>query len=432
MLQKIFRLKEHGTNVRTELTAGFTTFITMSYILAVNPAMLSITGIPAGSVFTATVLGSVIATLIMGIAANMPVALSAGMGLNAFFAYTVCLKMGYPYQLALTAVFCEGLLFILLSLFNVREAIVYAIPAPLKAAVAAGIGCFIAFIGLQNGGIVTANRTTLVTIGDLRTPDALLTLTGLILCIILYLRRIKGAFLISMLTVMVLGIPAGITRIPDGFSPFSLPDKPLFFDFTPDRIFTLDFLIVFFTFLFMDIFDTVGTLIAIATQGGLVKEDGTIPKIRQAFLSDAIGTTAGAVLGTSTISCYVESASGVAEGGRTGLTAVTVAALFLLSLFCSPLFLLIPSVATAPVLIMVGFLMAGALKKIDFTNCAEGLPAFLAVIMMPLAYSIAEGIVFGILSYVLCTVADKRAKEIPAVTWTLAIIFLIWLFIRSA
>lgn len=425
-----FKLRERGTSVRTECLAGVTTFMTMSYILAVNPLILSQAGMPAGSVFTATVLSSVFAMLVMGLLANLPIALAPAMGLNAFFAYTVCIKMGYPYQLALTAVFCEGIVFLLMSVFNIRESIVNAIPLFLKKAVTAGIGLFIAFIGLQSAGIVVASPETLVSAGSLASAKPALALFGLALLVVMFIRRVKSAFLIGIFVLTLLGIPLGLTQVPENFAVFSRPEKPLLFDFMPEKILSFDFFIVFFTFFFLDLFDTIGTFVGIASQSGLAESDGAIRNLKQGLLADALGTTAGAALGTSTVSSYIESASGVAAGGRTGLTSLTVAALFAAALFLSPLFMLIPPVATAPVLIMVGFLMMAPIREIDFSDYAVGLPAFMTILMMPLAYSIAEGIVFGILSYVVCQSALGKGRNVSPTAWILSAVFLMWLFLR--
>ena len=311
-----------------------------------------------------------------------------------------------------------------------REKVVQAIPPFLKSAIGVGIGFFIAFIGLQIGGVIVDNPATLVGIGSFKEEKALLTLSGLVLCLFLYLKRVKGAFLICIFAVTLMGIPFGLTKVPEHFSLLSLPSKPLFFDFAWDRIFSLDFFVVFFTFFFIDLFDTVGMLIAIASQAGLINEDGSVVQAKQAFFADAVGTTIGAVLGTSTISTYAESAAGVVVGGRTGITTLVTAGLFLLSLFFAPVFLLVPAFATAPVLIMVGFLMSSPLKNIDFCDCSEGIPTFLTILLMPLAYSIAEGIVFGILSFVLCALAQKNTRMVSPLTWGLAVIFMIWLIIR--
>jgi AGZA family xanthine/uracil permease-like MFS transporter len=426
-MEKVFQLKNHGTTVRKELLAGLTTFLTMAYILAVNPGMLGSigNGMTAGAVFTATVIGSAAATLVMAFAANLPVALAPGMGLNAFFTYAVVLGQGYSWQIALTAVFLEGIVFILLSLVNVRELIINAIPANLKKAVAVGIGLFIALIGLENAGIVVGDQATLVTLGELTTGRALLALIGLVLILILYARKVPGAILLGILITTLIGIPLGVTAIPEGFSPLSLPAAPLFFQFDFSQVLSFKFFTIFFTFFFVDIFDTVGTLVGVTTQAGLIDKNGEIPRVKQALLADAVGTVVGAALGTSTVTSYVESTAGVAAGGRTGLTALTTGVLFLAALFLSPIFLLIPGAATAPALVIVGFLMMRSVTAIDFTDPTEGIPAFLAIIMMPFGYSIAEGIVYGLLSCVILKAATGRFKDISLVTWILFVIFIL-------
>jgi AGZA family xanthine/uracil permease-like MFS transporter len=426
-MEQLFRLKEHGTTVRREMLAGLTTFLTMAYILAVNPGMLGSigNGMTAGAVFTATVVSSAIATVIMAFAANLPVALAPGMGLNAFFTYTVVMTMGYSWQIALTAVFLEGILFVVLSLFNVREAIIGAIPGSLKKAVAVGIGLFIALIGFENSGIIVGNPATLVALGEINKGTALVAALGLAVMIILYVVKVPGAILIGILLTTLIGIPLGVTKIPEGFSPLSLPAAPLFFRFDFSGVLSLKFFTVFFTFLFVDIFDTVGTLVGVTAQAGLSGKNGEIPRVKQALFADAVGTVAGAALGTSTVTSYVESAAGVAAGGRTGLTSLTTAVLFLLALFLSPLFLLIPGAATAPALVMVGFLMMQSVTGIDFSDPTEGVPAFLAIAMMPFAYSISEGIVYGVLSYVVCKAAARRWKSISLITWILFAVFLL-------
>jgi len=363
----------------------------------------------------------------MAFLANLPIALAPGMGLNAFFVYTVVLTMGYPWQLALTAVFLEGIVFIILSLFKVREAIINAIPVNLRKAVAVGIGLFIALIGFANAGIVVGDTGTVIGLGNVTMGEPLLALLGLIIMFVLFTLKVPGSILLGIIITTIIGIPFGITKIPDGWSPVGTPDAPLLFafDFKLESILTFKFFIVFFTFLFVDIFDTVGTLVGVTTQAGLIDKDGKIPKVREALLADAVGTVAGAALGTSTVTSYVESAAGVAAGGRTGLTSFTTAILFLLALFLSPLFLLIPSAATAPALIMVGYLMMKPVAGINFADPTEGIPAFLAIIMMPFAYSIADGIVYGILAYVVLKVAAGKFKDISIVTWILFIIFLL-------
>jgi AGZA family xanthine/uracil permease-like MFS transporter len=426
-MERFFKLQEHGTTARREMLAGITTFLTMAYILAVNPGMLGGigNGMSAEAVFTATVVSSAIATMIMAFAANLPIALAPGMGLNAFFTFTVVGQMGYSWQTALTAVFLEGILFVILSLFNVREAIVKAIPGSLKKAVAVGIGLFIALIGLENAGIVVGNPATLIALGDINKGTALVAALGLVVMIILFAVKVPGAILIGILITTLIGIPLGVTKIPENFSPASLPAAPLFFKFDFSGILSLKFFTVFFTFLFVDIFDTVGTLVGVTAQAGLFKKNGEVPQVKQALFADAVGTVAGAALGTSTVTSYVESAAGVAAGGRTGLTSLTTAVLFLLALFLSPLFLLIPGAATAPALVMVGFLMMQSVTGINFQDPTEGIPSFLAIAMMPFAYSVSEGIVYGVLSYVIAKAAVRRWKDISVITWILFAVFLL-------
>ncbi|GAB1482456.1 NCS2 family permease [Treponema sp.] len=424
-MEKLFQLKAHNTTVKIEIMAGITTFMTMAYILAVNPGILSAAGMPAGGVFTATALASLIATLVMAFFANLPIALAPGMGLNAFFAFTVVLGMGYSWQLALTAVFVEGIIFVLMSLFNIREAIVKSIPKNVKNAVSVGIGLFIAFIGLQNAGIVVNNDATLLGLGDITSGGALLALIGIVLTGVLLAMKVKGALLIGILGTTIIGIPLGVTSIPQGWNPFSVPAAPLLFQFDFSKLFSLDFIVVLFTFLFVDIFDTIGTLVGVTTQAKLIDEKGNIPKVKQALLADAVGTVAGACLGTSTVTSYIESAAGVAEGGRTGLTALTTGLLFGLALFLSPLFLLVPGAATAPALILVGFFMLSPVKDIELTDPTEAIPAFLTMIMMPLTYSIAEGLVFGILSYIFLKAITGKFKDISIVTWVVGFFFVL-------
>ena len=427
-MEKLFQLQAHKTNVRTEIIAGLTTFLAMAYILAVNPLILSDAGLNPGSVFTATALSAAVATLIMAVLANLPVALAPGMGLNAFFTYTVVIGMKYSPAMALTAVFLEGLLFILLSFLNVREAIVESIPINLKKAVAAGIGLFITLIGMKNADIIVDNPATLVGLGNVTSGPALLGIIGLVITAALYVLHIPGSILLGILITTVIGIPMGVT-VPFGgwenWSVVSMPAAPTFWNFDFSNIFSFQFFTVFFSFLFVDIFDTVGTLVGVSNRAGLTDKNGNIPRVKQALLSDAIGTVFGAMVGTSTVTSFVESTSGVAAGGRTGLTAFTTGIFFLIALIFSPLFLLIPSAATAPALIIVGFLMLSAAAEIDFTDPTEGIPAFLTIVMMPFAYSIAEGIVYGILSYVILKAVTGKFKQIPIVTWVLFIIFIL-------
>ena len=428
-MEKLFKLNEHGTNVRKEVIGGITTFLTMAYILAVNPSMLAETGMSAGGVFTATVVASAIATLVMAFLANLPVALAPGMGLNAFFTYTVVQGMGVSWQVALTAVLLEGLLFIVLSFFNVREAIINAIPSNLKKAVAVGIGLFIALIGLANTNLVVSDAGTIIGLGALE-GAALLAVIGLVITIILYALKVPGSILIGIIITTLIGIPMGVTNIPHNFKILSLPEKPIFMQFDFSSVLTLKFFTIFFTFLFVDIFDTVGTLVGVTTQAGLTDKDGNIPKVKQALLADAVGTVAGAALGTSTVTSYVESTAGVAAGGRTGLTSVVTAGLFLLALFLSPLFLIVPSAATAPALIFVGFLMMKSVVGINFEDPAEGIPAFICIIVMPFAYSIAEGIVWGLIAYVLLKAVTGKFKDISIMSWVLFVIFIARFFIK--
>jgi adenine/guanine/hypoxanthine permease len=435
-MEKLFQLKKHGTTVSREIMAGLTTFLTMAYILAVNPGMLSMTGMPWGGVFTATALASAIACVVMALTANLPIALAPGMGLNAYFTFTVVMSMKYSWKLALTAVFLEGILFIILSVCNVRKALITAIPSNLKKAVAVGIGLFIALIGFANAGIVVNDAGTIIGLTskfNVLTPaggHALLAFVGLIIIVVLYVLKIPGSILIGIIGTTLIGIFSGTTKIPENWTLIRAPDAPLFMQFEWNNIFTLKFFTVFFTFLFVDIFDTVGTLVGVTTQAGIIDKNGNIPKVNQALLSDSIGTVAGAALGTSTVTSYIESSAGVAAGGRTGLTALSTGAFFLLALVLSPLFQLVPSFATAPALVFVGFLMMAPVMEINFKDPTEGIPAFMAVVMMPFAYSIAEGIIYGILTYVLLKTVTGKLKDIPAVTLVLFVIFVLRFFIK--
>ena len=429
-MEKLFKLKENGTTVQRELLAGLTTFLTMAYILAVNPGMLRDTGMAWGGVFTATVLSSAIATLVMAFSANLPVALAPGMGLNAYFTYTVVIGMGYTWQTALTAVFLEGVLFILLSFFNVREAIIKAIPINLKKAIAVGIGLFIALIGFSNSGIVVNTPGTIVALGQITEGPAALALIGFIIIIVLYSLKVPGAILIGIIVTTIIGIPMGLTTIPEGWSPLGKPEAPLLFQFDFSNVLSLKFFTVFFAFLIVDILDTVGTLVGVSTQAGILTKTGEVPRVKQALLADAVGTVAGAAMGTSTVTSYVESTAGVAAGGRTGLTALSTGVLFLLALFLSPLFLLIPSAATAPALIFVGFLMLKPVVDIDFNDPTEGIPAFITIVIMPFAYSIGEGIEYGIIAYVILKAATGKFKDVTVVTWVLFAIFVLRFFLR--
>ena len=430
MLEKFFNLKENRTTVKTEILAGITTFMTMAYILAVNPDILSATGMDKNAVFTATALSALVATLVMALVAKLPFALAPGMGLNAFFAFTVVLGMGYSWQFALTAVFLEGIIFLVLTIFNIRELIVNAIPLSLKHAVSAGIVLFIAFIGLQNAGIIVNNDAVLVGLGDMGSSAVLIALGGIVLTAVLLALKVKGALLIGIFAATVIGIPLGVTNIPHGNLVDAPPSlAPIFWKFDFSQVFTLDMLIVLFTFLFVDMFDTVGTLVGVSSKAGMLDKDGKVPRVKQALFADSIGTLFGAICGTSTVTTYVESASGVAEGGKTGLTSLATAALFLIALFFAPLFTMVPAAATAPALVLVGFFMMSPILNIDFDNYTESIPAFITIIVMPLTYSIAEGIVFGMLSYVLLKVLTGKFKDISVVMVVLAALFILKFFI---
>ena len=425
MLKKLFGFNPTQTTVKTEILAGVTTFLTMSYILAVNPSMFSqLEGMPGGAVFTSTALAAIIGCLAMAFIGKLPFGLAPGMGLNAFFVYSVCMGMGYSWQFALTAVLIEGLIFIVLTLTNVREAIVNAIPMSLRNAIGAGIGLFIAFIGLQSAGVIVHDEATLVALGDITSGSALLALIGIILTGFMYARNVPGAILIGILATMVIGIPLGVTEFQGVISkPESI--SPIFCKFEFDKIFTLDMLVVVFTFLFIDMFDTVGTLVGVCTKANMVDEKGNINRIKHAFMADSIATTAGAMLGTSTTTTYVESAAGVAQGGRSGLTAFAVGCCFVIALFFSPLFLSIPSAATAPALVIVGLLMMEPIVKIPFDNFSESIPAFICILMMPLSYSISNGILLGMISYVLMNLICGNFKKITPVMYVLAVLFIL-------
>lgn len=449
MLEKVFKLREKGTNVKTEVVAGITTFMTMAYILAVNPSILGDAGMDATAVLLATALASFIGTALMALTANKPFALSAGMGLNAYLAYTVVIGMGYTWQIALLAVFVEGLIFIVLSLTNVREAIFNAIPLNLKRGVSVGIGLFIAFIGLQNAGLAV-DASTLVTITSFTDNFsthgicALLALIGLILTAILHIKKVKGAILIGIVLTWILGILCQVVGIyvptPEAGFYSLIPTRFFSADFSKlgltfgqcfkvdfSAIRPLDFVVVVFAFLFVDLFDTLGTLIGVATKADMLDKDGSLPGIKPALMADAVGTTVGAVLGTSTVTTFVESAAGVSVGGRTGLTAMVTGILFLLSTLFAPLFTAIPSFATAPALIMVGFLMVSSVTEIRFDedNLTEAIPAYIAIIAMPLFYSISEGISLGIISYVVLNLCTGKGKQVKPLMYVLAALFVL-------
>lgn len=421
MLKKLFGFDPRQTCLHTELLAGITTFLTMAYIPAVIPTILGATGMDKGALFTATILASVLATMLMAVYAKLPFVLAPGMGLSAFFAYTVCLTLGYSWQFALTAVLIEGLLFILLTITNLREKIVEAIPGTLKEALCVGIGLFIAFIGLQNAQVIVKNESTLVGMGDITSGPALLSMAGLLIMSVLMIKRVKGALMLGILITTLVGIPMGITTI-DGV--FSAPPsiEPIFCKFEWDKIFTKDMAIVVFTFLFVDMFDTIGTVVGVATKTGMVDKDGKIKNLKQAFLTDAIGTTAGSMLGTSTVTTTVESTAGIGEGGRSGLTAFVVGACFMLSLFLAPFFLAVPAAATAPVLVLIGMNMMSSVTNISFTDYSESIPAFVCMLFIPMAYSISDGIMLGMISYVLVNMVTGKYRKLTAGMYILAAI----------
>lgn len=424
MLEKLFGFNPQKHSVRTEIMAGITTFLTMAYILAVNPSILSETGMDKGALFTTTVIMSALPTIFMGLYAKLPLALAPGMGLNAFFAYTVCMIMGYSWQFALTAVFLEGLVFILLTVTNLREKIVDVIPETLKNAISAGIGLYIAFIGLKSAGIIVNNEATLVSLGNLSSGSALLGAIGIVLTSVLLVKNIKGALLFGILLTTLIGIPLGVTNF-EGI--FSIPPsvEPIFLKFEWDQVLTKDMVIIVFTLLFVDLFDCIGTVIGVTNRAGMVKADGKIPKLKEVFVVDSVSTTAGAVMGTSTVAVYVESAAGVNEGGRTGLTATVTGVCFLLALFFAPLFLAIPAAATTPVLVLVGLMMMGSVQNVNFTDYSEAIPAFICILFMPLSYSISDGIVLGHLSYIFINLCSGNYRKMSIGMYILSVFFLL-------
>ncbi|MDL2282258.1 NCS2 family permease [Parabacteroides sp. OttesenSCG-928-G06] len=426
IIEKIFCLTENKTTIRREFMAGLTTFLTMSYILIVNPSILSTTGMDKEALFTATVLSTVLATLVMALYAKLPIALAPSMGLNAFFAFTICGVMGYSWRFGLTAVLLEGILFIIISFFKIREIIVKSIPKVLKDAIPVGIGLFITLIGLKNAGIVVANPATLVSLGDFSQHSIWIAILGLIVTGVLLARNVNGAILIGIAVATLFGVVLGDVRLPET-SILSAPPSiaPVFAQFEWEHAFSLDMMVVVFTLLFVNLFDTAGTLIGVTSKAGLTDENGDFPQMKKALLSDAIGSTIGGILGTSTVTSYVESASGVAAGGRTGLTSVSTAFFFLLALFLAPLFLMVPAAATSPALIIVGLFMISSVAKINFNEISEGLPAFLTIVFMPFTYSIAEGIVYGILSFALIKMCSGKGKEVSVTVYVLAILFLL-------
>ena len=425
MLKKLFGFDSTKTTVRTEIVAGITTFLTMSYILAVNPTMFGeLDGMPVGSVFTSTALAAIVGCLAMAFIGKLPFGLAPGMGLNAFFVYSVCMGMGYSWQFALTAVLIEGIIFIVLTLTNLREAIVNAIPMSLRNAIGAGIGLFIAFIGLKSAGVVVADGATLVALGNVTSGSALLAFIGLVITGFMYSRNVPGAILLGIIITMVIGIPLGVTEFKGIVSaPESI--APIFCQFEFDKIFSVDMLVVVFTFFFIDMFDTVGTLVGVCTKAKMLDEKGNIHRVKQAFMADSIATTFGAILGTSTTTTYVESAAGVAQGGRSGLTALVVGCCFVIAMFFSPLFLSIPSAATAPALIIVGLLMAEQIKNVNFDDFSESIPAFVCMIMMPLTYSISNGILIGMITHVLMNMICGKFKKLSPAMYILAALFIL-------
>lgn len=425
-LGRLFGFDASRHSLKTELTAGLTTFLTMAYILAVNPAIfgaLSDLGMDTGACFTATSIAAIIGTAVMAIYARKPFALAPGMGLNAFFVYTVCLSMGYSWQFALTAILIEGLLFVLLTVTNVRSVIVNAIPVSMKYAIGVGIGLYIAFIGLHNAGIIVNNETTAVALGDITSGSALLGVIGIIVTAFLVIMKVRGALLMGILITTLAGIPMGLTSL-TGL--MSLPPSvaPIAFQFEWHNILTWDMLIIVCTFLFIDMFDTIGTIIGVSIKAGMVRPDGTVPGLNRAFMADAVATIAGACVGTNTTTTYIESASGIAEGGRTGLTSFTVAVCFFIALFFAPLFLAIPSAATAPVLVIVGLFMASVITKIDFENYAESIPAFITIVMMPLTYSISDGIMLGMITYTILHIGRSGTLAVRIARLVLSLIFI--------
>lgn len=426
VFQKVFGFDSKKMKMRTEVVAGATTFLTMSYILAVNPAILSVTGMDKAALFTATALAAAISTLLLAVMAKLPFAQAPSMGLNAFFAFTLCQAMGYSWQQSLAAMFVEGVVFILITFFNIREMILNNIPKNMRYAISAGIGMFIAFIGLKNAEIIVASPGTFVGLGAF-TPVSILGIVAIILSAVLIAKKVKGALFIGIIVATIVGIPLGVTQISSGWLPVSSPHSvaPIFCQFDFHGFFTFKMVMVIFSLLIINIFDTIGTLVGLAQKTGIVKPDGSIPHVKEAMMSDAIGTTCGAMLGSSTITTYVESASGIAEGGRSGLTAGVVGLFFLLSLFFSPLFLLIPGAATSGALVIVGALMLDSVKNIDLHDMDEALPAFITIITMVLTYSIADGICLGLLSYVIVKICIGRFKDLNPTLYVLAALFIL-------
>lgn len=424
MLQKIFGFNPQTMTVKKEIIAGITTFLTMAYILAVNPSILADAGMDKGAVFTTTIISAIVGTAVMAIYAKLPYVLAPGMGLNAFFAYTIVLTMGYTWQFALTAVFLEGIIFIILTLTGLRQKIVDAIPLILRRAISPGIGLFIAFIGLKDAGIVSASDTTFVTLGNLHSPAVLLACFGILITAVLMVRNVTGALLIGILITTIAGIPLGVTSISSIVdTPPSI--SPILLKFEWSNIWSVDMIVCIITFLFLDMFDTIGTLIGVSNRAGMVDENGRIINLGKAFMADAVGTTIGAMLGTSTVTTYVESASGVNAGGRSGLTAISSAACFALALFLAPLFLAIPTQATAPALFLVGVMMMHDIRKIDFNNYVNAIPCFVCIVLMPLTYSISDGILLSVITYVLIRIFAGRWQELSVNMCIMALLFIL-------
>lgn len=427
LVQKTFGLDPAKHSIRTEIIAGITTFLTMAYILAVNPSIFSALasqGMPTDAVFTATALAAIVGCLVMSIYAKKPFGLAPGMGLNAFFVFTVCLGMGHSWQMALTAIFLEGILFILLTVTNVRKLIVDAIPLSLKRAIGAGIGLYIAFIGLKSAGIIVSSEATSVTLGSFSEPTAILAIIGLILTSVLVILKVRGGMLIGIIITTLIGIPMGVTNY-SGIVSTPPSIAPIFCKFEWTQIFSWDMLAIVFTFLFIDMFDTIGTVVGVSVKSGMVDEKGNVDGINKVLMADAVATVAGAAFGTSTTTTYIESASGVSEGGRTGLTSFTIAICFAIALLFSPLFLAIPGAATGPVLFIVGVMMAAPVKEIDWDDYSEAIPAFVTMLLMPLAYSISDGIMLGLISYVFLNTLTGKVKKVSVMMWILAILFIL-------
>lgn len=427
-MENFFKLRQNNTNVRTEVIAGITTFMTMVYILFVNPMMLSETGMNREGIFIASALASAVATIIMGLFAKYPFALAPGMGLNAYFTYTVVMEYGYTWQEALFIILLEGIIFMLLSLVKFRELIFKSIPVSLKNAISVGIGFFIAFLGLQNGGVITQGNGTLIGIGDLASAPTLLTIIGILLTAILVARKVKGSILIGIIVTTLIGIPFGVTVLQEGFSPIQFPHGITEVAFKlqiPENAFSTSFFIALFTLLFLDMFDTVGSLAGVASKTNMLDKDGNLPRVGKALFADAVGTTVGALLGTSTVTTFVESSAGVAEGGSTGLTSLVTGILFLLAIFLYPIFAIVPTAATAPALVIVGFLMTSPLLKINWEDITDAIPAFITIVTIPFSNSISEGIVFGVVSYVIIKLFAGRSKENSVLLYILSALFIL-------